>query len=59
MNLAKAGLGATIIAAQGMMDSSLMFAAFVLITFLGMLVYQATVRAENWLLRNHPGGPTL
>jgi len=55
----RAGLGATIIAAQGMMDSSLMFAAFVLITFLGMLVYQATVRAENWLLRNHPGGPTL
>ena len=53
------GLGATIIAAQGMMDSSLMFAAFVLITALGMIVYQATVFAENWLLRNHPGGSSI
>lgn len=50
------GLGATIIAAQGMMDSTLMFAAFVLITVLGMIVYQATVLAESLLLRNHPGG---
>ena len=53
------GLGATIIAAQGMMDPSLMFAAFVLITALGMIVYQATVFAENWLLRNHPGGSSI
>lgn len=52
------GLGATIIAAQGMMDSSLMFAAFVLITVLGMAVYQLTVYAEKWLLRNHPQGTT-
>lgn len=55
----QAGLGATIIAAQGMMDSALMFAAFTLITLLGMLVYQGAVCAENWLLRNHPGGTTL
>lgn len=52
----QAGLGATIIAAQGMMDSTLMFAAFILITALGMVIYQATVFAETWLLRNHPRG---
>ena len=45
------GLGASIIAAQGMMDSPLMFALFAVITALGLLVYQATVHLERWLLR--------
>jgi NitT/TauT family transport system permease protein len=52
----QAGLGATIIAAQGMMDSSLMFALFVIITVLGMIFYQATVLVEHWLLRRHMKG---
>jgi NitT/TauT family transport system permease protein len=45
-----AGLGASIIAAQGMMDSTLMFALFVVITALGMLFYQLTILFERWLL---------
>ncbi|WP_029008394.1 ABC transporter permease [Azospirillum halopraeferens] len=45
------GLGASIIAAQGMMDSTLMFALFAVITALGLIVYQATVHLERWLLR--------
>lgn len=47
------GLGATVIAAQGMMDSTLMFAVFFLITALGVAFYQATVFVEAWLLRRH------
>jgi NitT/TauT family transport system permease protein len=47
------GLGATIIAAQGMMDSTLMFAVFFVITALGIIFYQSTVLAESWLLRHH------
>ena len=47
------GLGATIIAAQGMMDSTLMFAVFFVITALGIMFYQSTVLAESWLLRHH------
>lgn len=45
------GLGASIIAAQGMMDSTMMFALFIVITVLGMIVYQATAGLERWLLR--------
>jgi NitT/TauT family transport system permease protein len=44
------GLGALIIASQGMMDTPLMFAVLVLIALLGMLVYQATLALERWLL---------
>ena len=50
----RAGLGASIIAAQGMMDSTLMFALFIIITILGMLFYQITIWTERWLLRWHP-----
>jgi NitT/TauT family transport system permease protein len=45
------GLGATIIAAQGMMDSALMFAVFFVITALGLLFYQSIILIERWLLR--------
>lgn len=45
------GLGASIIAAQGMMDSPLMFALLALITALGMLMHQATLWVERRLLR--------
>ena len=50
------GLGASIIAAQGMMDSPLMFALFVLITLMGILFYQITLLFERWLLRNWSKG---
>lgn len=50
------GLGASIIAAQGMMDTALMFALFTLITLMGMLFYQLTVLAERWLLRSRQKG---
>lgn len=44
------GLGALVIAAQGTMDTPLMFAVLVLIAVLGMLVYRATLLLERWLL---------
>lgn len=44
------GLGALVIASQGMMDTPLMFAVLVLIALLGMLFYQATLILERWLL---------
>jgi NitT/TauT family transport system permease protein len=44
------GLGALVIASQGTMDTPLMFAVLVVIAVLGMLVYQATVAVERWLL---------
>jgi NitT/TauT family transport system permease protein len=47
---ASKGLGALVIASQGMMDTPLMFAVLVLIAMLGMLVYQATLLLERWLL---------
>jgi NitT/TauT family transport system permease protein len=47
---ASKGLGALVIASQGTMDTSLMFAVLVLIALLGMLVYQATLLLERWLL---------
>jgi NitT/TauT family transport system permease protein len=47
---ASKGLGALVIASQGTMDTSLMFAVLVLIAALGMAVYQATLWLERWLL---------
>jgi NitT/TauT family transport system permease protein len=47
---ASRGLGALIIASQGTMDTSLMFAVLVLISLLGLAVYQATLLLERWLL---------
>jgi NitT/TauT family transport system permease protein len=48
---ASKGLGALIIAAQGSMDTPLMFAVLVLITLLGWGLYRAAVACESWLLR--------
>ncbi|GAB2487561.1 ABC transporter permease [Comamonas humi] len=50
---ASRGLGAVVIAAQGMMDTSLMFAALVLIAAMGLLLYQACLVLERRLLRAH------
>ena len=47
---ASRGLGALVIAAQGTMDTPLMFAVLLLIAALGMLAYQATLLLERWLL---------
>ena len=52
----RAGLGASIIAAQSVMDSSLMFALFIVITLLGMAFYQAALLLERLLLRHHLKG---
>ncbi|MEJ4047077.1 ABC transporter permease [Erwinia sp. SLM-02] len=49
----RAGLGASIIAAQGVMDSALMFALLVVITVLGMLFCHAALTLERVLLRHH------
>lgn len=48
---ASRGLGALIIAAQGSMDTPLMFAVLVLVSLLGLLAYQATLFLERRLLR--------
>ena len=50
---ASQGLGAVVIAAQGMMDTTLMFAALLLIAVLGLLLYQACLLLERRLLRRH------
>lgn len=50
---ASQGLGAVVIAAQGMMDTTLMFAALVLIAAMGLLLYQACLILERRLLRAH------
>ena len=47
---ASKGLGALIIASQGMMDTPLMFAVLAIIAALGMLLYQLTVALERRLL---------
>ena len=47
------GLGAVVIAAQGMMDTTLMFAALLLLAALGLLLYQACLLLERRLLRRH------
>ena len=51
---ANQGLGAVIIASQGMMDTALMFAALINITVLGWLLYAATLLLEHQLLQHHP-----
>lgn len=48
---ASQGLGALIIAAQGSMDTALMFAALVLITVIGLLLYETALLVERRLLR--------
>lgn len=46
------GLGALIIASQGMMDTPLMFAVLVLITLLGLGLYQLALSLEKRLLKS-------
>lgn len=48
---ASRGLGALIIAAQGSMDTPLMFAVLVLVSLLGLVAYQAALFLERRLLR--------
>jgi NitT/TauT family transport system permease protein len=48
---ASKGLGALIIAAQGSMDTPLMFAALLVITLLGLLLYEITLLLERRLLK--------
>ena len=48
---ASKGLGALIIASQGMMDTPLMFAVLIVIAALGLLLYQLTLVVEKRLLR--------
>lgn len=48
---ASQGLGALIIVTQGTMDTPLMFAVLVLITLLGLLLYQTALTLERWLLK--------
>ena len=51
------GLGAVIIASQGMMDTPLMFATLILIAAIGLLLYQATLLLERRLLRPYSDTP--
>lgn len=48
---ASKGLGALIIAAQGSMDTTLMFAVLLIITLLGLVLYELTLWLERRLLR--------
>jgi NitT/TauT family transport system permease protein len=48
---ASKGLGALVIAAQGSMDTPLMFAVLAVISLLGLTTYQLTLWLERWLLR--------
>lgn len=50
------GLGASIIAAQGMMDTALIFALFIAITLMGLIFYQLVASLENWLLKSRRKG---
>jgi NitT/TauT family transport system permease protein len=44
------GLGAVIVASQGMMDTPLMFASLILLTIIGMLLYQlVNVMEKKWI----------
>ena len=54
---ASKGLGALIIASQGMMDTPLMFAVLVVIAALGLALYQATLSLERWLLTPYTQTP--
>lgn len=52
---ANRGLGALIIAAQGTLDTALMFAVFVLLTAVGLILYGAVVGLERLVLsRRYP-----
>ncbi|PZU93819.1 MAG: ABC transporter permease [Chelatococcus sp.] len=55
--MGREGLGASVVAAQGMMDTSLMFALFVAITALGSAVYQAALLLERRLLHRKDLAP--
>lgn len=48
--MGREGLGASVVAAQGMMDTPLMFAIFAVITALGSAVYQGALMIERHLL---------
>lgn len=50
---ASQGLGALIIAAQGSMDTPLMFAVLLLITVIGLLLYEVTLWLERKLLTTY------
>jgi NitT/TauT family transport system permease protein len=52
------GLGALIIAAQGSMDTPLMFAVLALITVQGLLLYHGVVGLQQFLLRRYVAAPT-
>ena len=54
---ASQGLGAVIIATQGMMDTALMFAVLTVIAVIGLLLYQITLAIEKWLLRSYTDSP--
>ncbi|MFC5498852.1 ABC transporter permease [Caenimonas terrae] len=54
---ASKGLGALIIASQGMMDTPLMFAVLVVIAALGLALYRATLSLERWLLAPYTQTP--
>jgi NitT/TauT family transport system permease protein len=51
---ASKGLGALIVASQGMMDTTLMFAVFVVLTVLGIMLYQLVVWCERLVLARRP-----
>jgi NitT/TauT family transport system permease protein len=50
------GLGASIIAAQGMMDTTLIFALFILITLMGLVFYQLVASLEHRLIKSRRKG---
>ena len=54
---ASQGLGAVVIASQGMMDTALMFAALFLIALIGLVLYQATLLLERRLLAPYLDNP--
>jgi NitT/TauT family transport system permease protein len=47
---ANKGLGALIMASQGMMDTTLMFAVFIVLTLIGIVLYQLVVYCERLVL---------
>ncbi|MCM3601358.1 ABC transporter permease [Robertmurraya korlensis] len=50
---ANKGLGALIIVAQGMMDTPLLFSAFILLTSIGILLYASIYAIEHLFLRKY------
>jgi len=50
---ANKGLGALIIVAQGMMDTPLLFSAFILLTAIGILLYASIYAIEHLFLRKY------